>query len=123
MQRRTLLASAAGAVLGSALPSLGAGASSGAGRPSRNVLLLIADDQGLDAGCYGTRVRTPRIDALAAQGTRFTQAFAAVSSCSVQTDDAAESVRTVTVSACTFTVSRPPSPPAEAKVPAMRGAR
>jgi N-sulfoglucosamine sulfohydrolase len=49
----------------------------------RNVLLLISDDQGLDAGCYGsTSVHTPNIDALAAQGSRFTNAFAAVSSCS-----------------------------------------
>ncbi|MES2057042.1 MAG: sulfatase-like hydrolase/transferase, partial [Pseudomonadota bacterium] len=48
----------------------------------RNVLLLIADDQGLDAGCYGPSVRTPHIDALARTGTRFANAYAAVSSCS-----------------------------------------
>jgi N-sulfoglucosamine sulfohydrolase len=77
MKRRTLIASAAGAVLGSALPSLGTAAAA-----RRNVLLLIADDQGLDAGCYGTKIETPHIDALARRGTRFTQAFAAVSSCS-----------------------------------------
>lgn len=81
MKRRTLLASAAGAVLGSALPSLSAAVTKPAGA-RRNVLLLIADDQGLDAGCYGTGISTPHIDALARRGTRFTQAFAAVSSCS-----------------------------------------
>jgi N-sulfoglucosamine sulfohydrolase len=49
----------------------------------RNVVLLIADDLGLDLGCYGNpRVRTPRLDALARGGTRFTRAFATVSSCS-----------------------------------------
>ena len=49
----------------------------------RNVLLLISDDQGRDAGCYGNQdVHTPAIDKLASQGVRFTQAFAAVSSCS-----------------------------------------
>jgi N-sulfoglucosamine sulfohydrolase len=49
----------------------------------RNVLLLIADDLGLDLGCYGnTKVRTPNIDALAKNGVRFTHGFAAVSSCS-----------------------------------------
>lgn len=49
----------------------------------RNVLLLISDDQGLDAGCYGNKsVTTPAIDRLAADGVRFTNAFAAVSSCS-----------------------------------------
>lgn len=47
-----------------------------------NVLLLIADDQGLDLGCYGVAVRTPRLDRLAREGTRFTHAYAAVSWCS-----------------------------------------
>jgi N-sulfoglucosamine sulfohydrolase len=49
----------------------------------RNVVLMIGDDHGLDAGCYGHPViRTPGLDRLAAQGTRFTHGFAAVSSCS-----------------------------------------
>ncbi len=48
----------------------------------RNVLLLISDDQGLDLGCYGTAVKTPRLDRLARQGTLFRHAYAAVSSCS-----------------------------------------
>lgn len=52
------------------------------GQKRRNVLLLISDDQGLDLGCYGVPVHTPRIDALARQGTRFTHGYAAVSSCS-----------------------------------------
>jgi len=52
------------------------------GGKRRNVLLLISDDQGLDLGCYGVPIRTPRLDALARQGTRFTHGFAAVSSCS-----------------------------------------
>jgi N-sulfoglucosamine sulfohydrolase len=51
--------------------------------PKRNVLLLIADDLGLQVGCYGDKVaKTPNIDALAARGTRFTHAFASVASCS-----------------------------------------
>ena len=49
----------------------------------RNVLLLIADDIGLDCGCYGNpKMKTPNIDALAARGVRFTKGFASVSSCS-----------------------------------------
>jgi N-sulfoglucosamine sulfohydrolase len=49
----------------------------------RNVLLIIADDQGRDLGAYGNAaIHTPNLDALAAQGTLFTQAFATVSSCS-----------------------------------------
>jgi N-sulfoglucosamine sulfohydrolase len=47
-----------------------------------NILLVIADDQGLDAGCYGGVVKTPNLDRLAAEGTLFTQGYATVSSCS-----------------------------------------
>lgn len=49
----------------------------------KNVVLLIADDLGLQVGCYGDAVaKTPNVDALAKSGTRFTHAFASVSSCS-----------------------------------------
>ena len=49
----------------------------------RNVVLIVADDLGLELGCYGNSViKTPAIDALSAQGTRFDHAFCAVSSCS-----------------------------------------
>lgn len=86
MDRRDLLVSAAGVVLGAALPASATlpaqPSSTRSSQPRKNVLLLIADDQGLDAGCYGTDVKTPHIDALARRGTRFTNAFAAVSSCS-----------------------------------------
>ena len=50
---------------------------------ARNVVLIIGDDHGLQLGCYGDAViKTPSLDRLAAQGTRFANAFAAVSSCS-----------------------------------------
>src|SRR5207244_1738309 len=49
----------------------------------KNVVLLIADDLGMQVGCYGDKVaKTPNIDKLAAGGTRFTHGFASVSSCS-----------------------------------------
>ncbi len=48
-----------------------------------NILLLIADDLGRMAGCYGEPcIETPHIDALAAQGTRFDMAFTSTASCS-----------------------------------------
>ena len=57
--------------------------SSAALADTRNVLLIIADDQGLDLGVYGNPVlRTPNLDQLAARGTLFANAFATVSSCS-----------------------------------------
>lgn len=49
----------------------------------RNILLMIADDLGRMAGCYGEpTIRTPNIDALAASGTRFDMAFTSTASCS-----------------------------------------
>ena len=49
-----------------------------------NVILMIADDIGCeDYGCYGnSAARTPNIDALAARGLRFTEAYLTASSCS-----------------------------------------
>lgn len=49
----------------------------------KNVLLIIADDLGMELGCYGdAEAKTPNIDRLATEGTRFANAFAAVASCS-----------------------------------------
>jgi len=54
----------------------------GAARP--HIIFILADDLGPgDLGCYGgTQVPTPRIDQLAAQGTRFTQYYSASPICS-----------------------------------------
>src|SRR3990172_12498448 len=49
----------------------------------RNVVLIVTDDQGPDAGCYGNSViKTPNIDALAADATRFKHAYCTTASCS-----------------------------------------
>jgi N-sulfoglucosamine sulfohydrolase len=49
----------------------------------RNVILFIADDMGQDAGCYGNReVKTPALDQLAREGTRYRYAFCTSASCS-----------------------------------------
>ncbi|MBD3676325.1 MAG: alpha/beta fold hydrolase [Planctomycetaceae bacterium] len=49
-----------------------------------NVVFIFVDDQGYyDLGCYGaTEVNTPHIDAMAQQGTRFTDYYAAAPICS-----------------------------------------
>jgi len=50
---------------------------------ARSVVLYVTDDQGLDAGCYGNPViKTPHLDALAADGTRFENAYCTTASCS-----------------------------------------
>ena len=48
-----------------------------------NVVLIFADDLGYgDLGCYGaTKVQTPNIDRLAAEGRRFTDAHSASAVC------------------------------------------
>jgi N-sulfoglucosamine sulfohydrolase len=51
--------------------------------PAKNVLIVINDDWGRQAGCYGDKIaRTPNFDALATQGTRFSRAFCTTASCS-----------------------------------------
>ncbi len=49
-----------------------------------NVVFIFVDDQGYyDLGCYGaTEIETPRIDAMAEQGIRFTDYYAAAPICS-----------------------------------------
>ncbi len=51
-------------------------------RPS--IILIVADDLGYgDLGCYGqTRIKTPNLDKLAAQGVRFTSCYAGSTVCS-----------------------------------------
>ncbi|MBM3821623.1 MAG: arylsulfatase [Verrucomicrobia bacterium] len=46
--------------------------------PQPNIILIVADDLGYgDLGCYGqTRIKTPNLDRLAAEGMRFTQFYA-----------------------------------------------
>lgn len=52
--------------------------------PRPNVVVILADDLGLgDVGCYhsASKVPTPNLDRLAAQGVRFTDAHAAAAVC------------------------------------------
>lgn len=46
--------------------------------PPPNIIFIMADDMGYgDLGCYGQQfIRTPHIDRMAAEGMRFTQAYA-----------------------------------------------
>lgn len=48
-----------------------------------NVVLYVCDDWGRDAGCFGNPVlKTPNIDQLAREGTRFERAYCTTASCS-----------------------------------------
>ncbi len=45
-------------------------------KPRPNIVLILADDMGYaDAGCYGSEIQTPNLDALAKGGLRFTQFY------------------------------------------------
>jgi arylsulfatase A-like enzyme len=48
-----------------------------------NIVLIVADDLGIGhCGCYGqTKIKTPRIDRLAAEGMKFTQFYAGANVC------------------------------------------
>lgn len=52
-----------------------------AGRP--DIILIVSEDNGPELGCYGdAQSITPRLDALAAAGTRFARAYTTYSLCS-----------------------------------------
>jgi len=61
---------------------LGLRCTEAAGRPP-NFVVILADDLAMaDLGCYGQRwIRTPRLDRMAAEGTRFTHVYSGTSVC------------------------------------------
>src|SRR3569623_259903 len=69
------------ALLLTALSSAGPGfAQTKAPRP--NVIFIVADDLGYgEPGCYGGKIPTPNIDALAAHGARFTNGYVTTPFC------------------------------------------
>jgi arylsulfatase A len=74
MTRRELL-TAAGGIIGSSL--------FGAPADTPNIVFILCDDLGYgDLGCYGSKIRTPNLDRMAAQGVRFTNFCSADPVCS-----------------------------------------
>ncbi len=48
-----------------------------------NILLMVAEDHGLQLSCYGDKcISTPNLDALAGEGVRFTNAYVTQAGCS-----------------------------------------
>jgi arylsulfatase A len=74
LTRRSLLSSATASAFAGA-----AAAAAAPPQPKPNVIIILADDQGYgDLGCYGSPdIRTPNIDQMARDGTRFTNFYAA----------------------------------------------
>jgi arylsulfatase A-like enzyme len=77
--RRDVLRAALGALAGAGAVSMWPGVSPAADAGSRppNIIFILADDLGWDGlSCYGSdRYKTPALDALAADGLRFTNAY------------------------------------------------
>lgn len=77
LDRRTFLKASGAVALSAAQPLLPAQAK------APNIVLIFCDDLGYgDLGCYGSRIRTPNLDWLASEGTRFTQFYSANPVCS-----------------------------------------
>lgn len=81
MTRRELLGTALGAAAAAALGARGGHAEAAGRKP--NIIFILADDLGYgDLGCYGQElVQTPRLDAMAAEGVRFTDCYAGSTVC------------------------------------------
>ena len=76
MTRRDVL----GGFVGAAMAGSAAGAQT-AGKP--NIVFIFCDDLGYgDLGCYGSKIRTPNLDRMAAEGMRFTNFCSADPVCS-----------------------------------------
>jgi arylsulfatase A-like enzyme len=72
--KRTFLKAAAAGLFASA---------AGAQEKPPNIVLIVADDLGYgDVGCYGSRIQTPNLDAMARDGARFSQFYAGSPVCS-----------------------------------------
>ena len=74
LRRRALLQATAGSLAAQALSAAPA---------APNIVVILADDLGFgDLGCYGSRIGTPNIDRIAAEGVAFTDFYSANPLCS-----------------------------------------
>jgi len=77
MKRRDFLkAIAVGTVSSSPLAGWAAGRSGSKKAPRPNIVIIMSDDMGYsDIGCYGSEINTPTLNALAADGLRFSHFY------------------------------------------------
>ena len=87
LNRREFLSFVAAGSVAAAMPMAGCKSKPEKRRPISaklpNIIFIMADDMGYgDLGCYGQKkIKTPSIDQLAAEGTRFTQCYAGSTVC------------------------------------------
>ena len=75
--RRSFLKAAGLGAAALAVPNwLRAAAAAAGSQDKPNIVIVMVDDMGFsDIGCYGSEIKTPHLDALAANGLRFTQFY------------------------------------------------
>jgi len=83
MNRRQFTKSSLLATGGVSLMRNGARAADAAGGKKPNIVYILTDDLAMgDLGCYGQKlIKTPRLDRMAAEGTRFTQCYSGTTVC------------------------------------------
>jgi len=83
-RRNFLTAAGTTALAGLALPGCLGALGASARRRSPNIVVIFTDDQGYqDLGCFGSPlIKTPNLDRMASEGTRFTDFYAAQAVCS-----------------------------------------
>ena len=70
-----------GAAVAAGFPRLADAREKGKSKP--NILLMVAEDHGLQLSCYGDKhISTPNLDALASEGVRFENAYVTQAGCS-----------------------------------------
>jgi arylsulfatase A-like enzyme len=70
-------------VVGGLMVLFGVAMPAGAAESRPNIIIILADDLGVgDVACFGGRTPTPNLDAMARDGTRFTQFYVAAPICS-----------------------------------------
>lgn len=91
--------------------------------PPPNIVLILADDLGInDLGCYGrTDHRTPNLDRLAAEGLRFTNAYAAAPLCSASRAALLTGKHPARLHLTSYLPGRPDSPAQRLRQPHQEG--
>ncbi len=109
MKRRTFLQ---GALAGAATAALGGSPARAAGSTRPNILWITCEDISAQLGCYGdAEATTPNIDALAAQGARFDNAYSICGVCAPSRSCLITGMYPPSIGTQHMRCSNPPQPP------------
>ena len=110
MERRAFLGATGGAAAAVWAGALGTAGAAGRDRP--NILWISCEDIGPHLGCYGDpEARTPHLDRLASQGTRYTHAFSVSGVCAPTRSCLITGMYPTTLGTCHMRCKHPPQDP------------